>query len=139
MVQKRNILSPLAFSSGGRCSQVDYILINKKERKNLKNCKMMPDSHVVNQHNLVIPDMWHGKTTKAKVTRKGRFRTWELKKTDKKEDFKTMMKDRFQCRSEGLGVDEMWGKMKQAIVETAEMTIEKTKPGRRIQRRVVVV
>ena len=46
MVQKRrNILSPLAV--GGRCSQIDYILVNKKERKNLKNCKVMPDNHVV--------------------------------------------------------------------------------------------
>ena len=69
----------------------------------------MPGSHVVNQHNLVVLNMWRGKTTKARVPRKGRFRTWELK-TDNKEDFKTMMKDKFQCGSEGLGVDEMWGR-----------------------------
>ena len=66
---------------------------------------MVPSSHVINQHDLIVLDMWRGKTTKAKVTRKGRFRTWKLKKTNKKEDFKTMMKDKFQCRSEGLGVD----------------------------------
>ena len=47
------------------------------------------------------------KATKAKVTRKGRFRTWELNKIDRKEDFKTRMKEKFQGRSEGLGVDEM--------------------------------
>ena len=68
------------------------------------------------------------------MTKKGKFRTWELKKTDKKEDFKTMMKDKFQCRSEGLGVDEMWGEMKQAVVEAAEVTIGRTKPRRRPQR-----
>ena len=85
----------IIFSSGGKCSQIDYILVNKKERKNFKNCKVMPGSHVVNQHNLVVLGMWRGKVTKAKVTRKGRFRTWELKKTVKKEVFKTMMKDKF--------------------------------------------
>ena len=72
------------FSSGGRCSQIDYILVNKKEKKNLKNCKVMPGSHVVNQHNLVVLDMWRGKATKAKVTRKGTLKTWELKMTGKK-------------------------------------------------------
>ena len=124
----------ITFSSGGRCSQIDYILVNKKEIKNLKNCKVMLGSHVVNQHNLVVLDMWCGKTTKAKVTRKGRFRTWELKKTDKKEPFKMMMKDKFQCWSERLGVDEMWGEMKQAVMEAAEVTIGRTKLGRRTQR-----
>ena len=94
----------------------------------------MPGSHVVNQHNLIVLDMRRGKTTKAKVTSNGRFGTWELKKTDKKEDFKTMIIDRFHYRSKGLGVDEMWGEMKQAVVEAAEVTIERTKPGRRTQR-----
>ena len=45
-----------------------------------------------------------------------------------------MMKDKFQCRSERLGVDEMWGEMKQAVVEAAEVTIRRTKSGRRTQR-----
>ena len=44
------------------------------------------------------------------------------------------MKEKFQGRSEGLGVDEMWEEMKQAVVEAAEVTIRRTKPGRRTQR-----
>ena len=44
------------------------------------------------------------------------------------------MKDKFQGRSEGLGVDEMWEEMKQAVVQAAEVTIRRTKPGRRPQR-----
>ena len=64
----------------------------------------MPGSHVVNQHNLVVLDMWRGKSAKAKVTKKRRFKTWELKETDKKEDFKTMMKDNpMQERRTGSG------------------------------------
>ena len=55
--------------------------------KNLKNCMVIPGSDVINQHNLVVLDMWCGKATKAKVTRKGRFRTWELNKIDKKRGF----------------------------------------------------
>ena len=43
------------------------------------------------------------------------------------------MKEKFQGRSEGLGIDEMWEEMKQAVVEAAEVTI-RTKPGRRTQR-----
>ena len=31
----------ITYSSGGRSSQIDYILVNKKEIKNLKNCKVM--------------------------------------------------------------------------------------------------
>ena len=54
---------------------------------------MIPGSDVINQHNLVVLDMWHGKATKTKVTRKGRFRTWELNKIDEKEDFKTITKE----------------------------------------------
>ena len=70
----------------------------------------------------------------AEETRKERFITWELKKTDKKEDFKTMIKGKFQCRSEGLGVDEMWREIKQVVVEAAEVTIGRTKPGRKPQK-----
>ena len=99
----------------------------------------MPSSHVVNQHNLIVLDMWCQKATKAKVTRKGRFRTWELKKTDKKDNFKMMMKGKFQYRSKGLRVDKVWGLMKQAVMQAAEVTIGRTKPGRRTQREVVVV
>ena len=44
------------------------------------------------------------------------------------------MKEKFQGRSEGLGVDEMWEEMKQVVVEAAEVTIRRTKPGRRTQR-----
>ena len=97
----------ITYSSGGRSSQIDYILVNKKEMKNLKNCKVIPGSDVINQHNLVVLDMWCGKATKAKVTRNGRFGTWELNKIDKKEDFKTRMKEKFQGRSEGLAVDQI--------------------------------
>ena len=43
-----------------------------------------------------------------------------------------MMKDKLQCRSEGLGVNEMWGEMKQAVVEAVEVTIGRTKLGRRV-------
>ena len=71
--------------------------------KNLKNCKVIPGSDVINQHNLVVRDMWRGKAAKAKVTRKGRFRTWELNKIDKKEDFKTRMKEKFPRQERRTG------------------------------------
>ena len=83
--KKKHIIT---YSSGGRSSQIDYILVNKKEMKNLKTYKVIPGSDVINQHNLVVLDMWHGKATKAKVTRKGRFRIWELNKIDKKIGFR---------------------------------------------------
>ena len=94
--KRRSTLSPIAVEA-----EVVRLPVNRKEMKNLKNCKVIPGSDVINQHNLVVVDMWRGKA------RKGRFRTWELNKIDKKEDFKTRMKEKFQGRSEGLGVDEM--------------------------------
>ena len=44
----------ITYSSGGRSNQIDYILVNKNEIKNLKNCKVIPSSDVIYQHNLVV-------------------------------------------------------------------------------------
>ena len=40
----------ITYISGGRSSQIDYILVNEKKMKNLKNCKVIPSSDVINKN-----------------------------------------------------------------------------------------
>ena len=69
----------ITFSSDGRTSQLDYILIKQSKVKNLKDCKVIPGSEIVCQQRIVVLDMWRSKEHKRKVRKVGRFKIWKLK------------------------------------------------------------
>ena len=77
----------ITYSSGGRCSQLDYIMVKQREAKNLKDFKVIPGSDIVSQHRLVVLDMRSKEEQKRKIRKIGRFRTWKLKNVETKCEF----------------------------------------------------
>lgn len=53
----------ITYKSGGRASQIDYLLYRRRNMAEITNCKVIPGDHVTNQHRLVVMDL------KIKVTR----------------------------------------------------------------------
>ncbi|XP_037775545.1 uncharacterized protein LOC119572509 [Penaeus monodon] len=43
--------------SGGRASQIDYLLYRRRNMVEMINCKVIPGDHVTNQHRLVVMDL----------------------------------------------------------------------------------
>ena len=63
----------ITFSSGGRTSQLHYILMKQSKVKNLKDCKVIPRSEIMIQHRMVVLDMWKSKEHKRKVKKVGKI------------------------------------------------------------------
>ena len=50
---KRKIEHRVTCKSGGRCTQVDYVLCRKKDLQRVLDCKVIPGESVAKQHRLV--------------------------------------------------------------------------------------
>ena len=53
------------YSSGASKTQIDYILVRNKDRKLVKDVKVVPSEEVVLQHCSVVPDIKPCKTLKV--------------------------------------------------------------------------
>ena len=79
----------ITYRSGGRSSQIDYLLYKRSKLLEVKNCKVIPGDHVAPQHRLVCMDLnlKRERKTKTKVVRK--IRWYKLLREDNiKREFK---------------------------------------------------
>ena len=88
------------------------ILVKQNDAKNLKNCKVIPGSDIVNQHRVVVIEWWRSKESKRKALKIGKFKMWQLKKEEAKLEFREKVQKASAVRTEDGGVEEMWYKMK---------------------------
>lgn len=57
----------ITFKSGGVATQIDYVLVQKKDVTKVRNCKVIPGEAVVGQHRLLVMDtFWEDSGFKAK-------------------------------------------------------------------------
>ena len=68
----------VTYKSGGRCTQVDYILVRRSNLKEIGDCKVMPGESVARQHRVVIARMKLQVRKKRTVTTKPRIKWWRL-------------------------------------------------------------
>ncbi|XP_037789210.1 uncharacterized protein LOC119584589 [Penaeus monodon] len=47
----------IAYESGDRASQIDFLLYRRRNIRKIKNCKVIPGDHVTEQHRLVVIDL----------------------------------------------------------------------------------
>ena len=47
----------ITYMSGGVRSQIDYMLVRRRERKRVINCKVIPGEACVKQHRIVVMDI----------------------------------------------------------------------------------
>ncbi|KAF7704909.1 hypothetical protein HF521_020195, partial [Silurus meridionalis] len=69
--------------SGGRCTQVDYVLCRRCNLKEIGDCKVLAGDSVARQHRMVVCRMvLEVKKKKWRVGTERRIRWWKLKKED---------------------------------------------------------
>ena len=57
----------VTYKSGGRQSQIDYVLLRREDRRAVKDCKVIPGEAAVCQHRLVVADLrWRKENTVRK-------------------------------------------------------------------------
>ena len=118
----------ITFSSGGRTSQLDYILIKQSKVKNVKDCD------IVSQRRMVVLEMWKSKEHKRKVRKVGRFRIWKLKMGETRSKFRDVVKMANVNRSKEGEVEEIWQELKETLRKASDEVLGRTNPGGKEQR-----
>ena len=91
----------VTFRSGGRVSQIDFILVRRRHLKECVNCKVIYGEHVSTQHKLVVLD-WELECGKKRrlVRRIPRVKWWKLKEEHLKQEFKIRVMERIRMEEE---------------------------------------
>ncbi|XP_051775304.1 uncharacterized protein LOC127525948 [Erpetoichthys calabaricus] len=70
----------VTYKSGGRCTQVDYILCRRVDLKEIEDCKVVAGESVVKQHRMVVCRMMLEIKKRKRVRVEPRIKWWKLKK-----------------------------------------------------------
>ena len=101
------------FHSGNVSSQIDFILTDKKWRKNVQNVKVIPGEL---QHSLVIIDLCGMSSPRKKKVNNRRVKIWRLKEDEVKHRFKERMDDLWNSSVK----DDIWEKYKECVLQAME-------------------
>ncbi|XP_033097632.1 uncharacterized protein LOC117101710 [Anneissia japonica] len=69
----------VTYKSGGRSTQVDYILYRRCNVKEIKDCKVIPGESVVKQHRIVVCSMTLIAKVRKQMQAQPRIKWWRLK------------------------------------------------------------
>ncbi|XP_051784793.1 uncharacterized protein LOC127528352 [Erpetoichthys calabaricus] len=78
----------VTYKSGGRCTQVDYILCRRVNLKETEDCKVVAGESAVKQHRMVVCRMTLEIKKRKRVRPEPRIKWWKLKNEDCKVEFR---------------------------------------------------
>ena len=91
----------VAYESGIAMTQVDYILVKKKDRRYLQDVKVIPGEKFVTQHKPVICDFRIKKVYKVKRKYTPRRKVWRPDDAQVKQDFEDQVSEIVGASSNG--------------------------------------
>ena len=104
----------VTYTSGGRGTQIDYIMCRRVDLKDVKDCKVVPGESVAKQHHIVISKLkWLCKARRRREKAKPRIRWWKIRE----EEFSTMFRQDISLRVNWECAS--WDNVANAIRETA--------------------
>ncbi|XP_071719410.1 uncharacterized protein [Rutidosis leptorrhynchoides] len=111
------------FYSGGRCTQIDFLLLRKGELRTCRDCKVLPAYTCSSQHRLLIMDL----VSLGRVRRRAKVVQhrilWKNLHGAKAETFRTTVADRLSVEGDNVApanVDQLWNRMASTIREVAK-------------------
>ena len=97
----------ITYKSGGRCSQIDYLLYKRSRLLEVRNCKVIPGDHVAPQHRLVCMDLKLKRERKTKMKTVRKIKWYRLlKENEKRREFKRKVLEEIDLGIED--VQEWW-------------------------------
>ena len=127
---RKRVSHLVTFSSGQYCSQIDFILARREDRRACLDCKVIPGECVVPQHKLVVADFrFQVRFQRSKRVQAPRTKWWKLK-----EDVAKTFKERVLKEGpwhEGGDANSMWMGMATCIRKVALEEFGVTKGGKR--------
>ncbi|KAL5136130.1 Exportin-4 [Glycine soja] len=106
----------ITYKSGGTCSQIDFFLIRKSDRKYCLNCKVILGESLTTQHRVLVMDVRIRDRAKRRSPMVApRIKWWHLK-GEKQGIFQQKIWEGWCGQSQGSAND-MWNKMSQEIIK----------------------
>ena len=84
----------VTYSSGGRETQIDYIMLRKEHASECRNSKVLPSEAINTQHSILIADLVVKKTRQRRAAGRKRLIWWKLKDEETKEKFRRNLVER---------------------------------------------
>ena len=125
----------VTYNSGGRRSQIDFIMLRKEYTKECKNCKVLPKEATTTQHRVLIAELEVKATRKRRVEGRKMIRWWKLKNNEVREEFRRSVVERMANAHEVTteNVEEWWeetsGLIRSCGEEVCGRSSGKKKPG----------
>ncbi|KAK3545596.1 hypothetical protein QTP70_008146 [Hemibagrus guttatus] len=82
----------VTYKSGGRSTQVDYILCRRGNLKEINDCKVVVGESVARQHRMVVCRMMACKKKRSKIEIEKKTKWWKLKKEECCEEFRQKLR-----------------------------------------------
>ncbi|KAH1202974.1 LINE-1 retrotransposable element ORF2 protein [Glycine max] len=112
----------ITYKSGGTCSQIDFFLIRKSDRKYCLNCKVILGESLTTQHRVLVMDVSiRDRAKRRSPLVASRIKWWHLK-GEKQGIFQQKIWEGWCGQSQGSAND-MWNKMSQEIIKVAKETL----------------
>ena len=109
----------ITYESGGRKTQIDFILTRNKERNVVKNVKVIAGEECVNQHRLIIADIFVRKGRKQRKKFIPKLKVWKLSDSNAQSKFEKKISDHANEVEKAESVESKWIAMKKAWLETS--------------------
>jgi hypothetical protein len=122
----------ITYQSGDSKSQIDYILVRRKDKSFLKNVTVINGEACITQHKLLLCNIeLPGKLVKQRRKQEiDRCRIWKLKDNEVDAAFKDEFKHKAEERETG-DVDFVWNQFKEGIITAADKTCGRAKRARK--------
>ena len=102
----------ITYVSGNSKTQIDYIMVRNKDRKFLKDVKVISGEEIVQQHQLLLSDIMVDSVKKSRNHFLPKRKVWKLRENLHKSDFENRFKNRSEETESGGSVEELWEKLK---------------------------
>ena len=92
----------VTYKSGGSTSQIDFILVKRKDRKEILNCEVIPGEDLTKQHRLIVMDYKIRKGKKVENVKITKLRVWKLQDIQSKIQFQNKVKEEMSKREKKM-------------------------------------
>ena len=116
----------ITYKSGNRASQIDFLLYRRRNRNEIRNCKVIPGDHVAAQHRLLVVDLEISvsRVHRGKARTRRKIKWFKLKDEFFKQQFKEKVLDTVDTNV--VDVNVWWNGVNEAFLEAGKRILGET-------------
>jgi hypothetical protein len=116
----------ITYDTKGAKTQVDYILLKRRDLKRVKNIKVIPGEECATQHRLLVCDFLVMICPEARRKFQPKVRTWKLKDQEVQKKFQKAFVETIRDY-QAADVEECWRQFKEGLLSSANSVCGHTK------------